>query len=314
MKKYEKEQITLGVELEIADIDTTIKIPEELGKWDYDDYTIVNSSGIGNDPKKKMVRWGGEINTQPTYGAEKQIKIIENIFNLFDKKSLNYTCNLHIHASIDGLKEDLNLLKNITKYFFEYQFDIFKITEDLQTPCMLDFSNIEEFNGAMKRYKRRKVSHQYPLNEKQVKQALQAKTYDEFFNAFKKYTNYLKRKSWIYVKRPGINIFQIDMMGTIEFRHFSMTFDLDLFYNCLKWVEEVFFASIQTQENPYDIFKRLGKPKFPSFLPYNHNLQKIFDLTHFGKLSRKEIKQNLLMLLKQKKISLEDIGYDITKI
>ena len=78
--------LSFGVELELPDIDTSVELPEELGVYDKQDYTIVNNCGVANDNLKKYVLIGSEINTTPTDSVIGQIEIIEQIYKLFKTK------------------------------------------------------------------------------------------------------------------------------------------------------------------------------------------------------------------------------------
>ena len=305
--KWDKDSITLGCELELADVDTTKPIPKNLGVWDYEDYTIANSSGIGNDPKKKLVRWGGEINTAPTHSVEEQLSIVESIYSLFPEASINYTCNLHIHAGILGLVDNIEVLRKVVSYFYKYQEEIFQITEKLIPPTREEYPDPLAFKGAMKRYRRRKVSHQKKIDKRLLECFYKHSNPKDIWDCFVP-----KRPNGIPCynpSRPGINVFQLFRIGTIEFRHFSMTFDLELFGNCLKWVKEIVYTALTDEKVPYQIWKELGEPEFPPFQPYDYKIDRIFQLTKFS-LPRKTVKQNLIKLLEQGEITIEDIGFE----
>ena len=306
---YDKEKYTLGCELELADVDTEIDLGN-LGVWDKDDYTIVNSSGIGNDNRKQIVRFGVEINTTPTIGVETQLSIVMDILNLLPNKSNNYTCNLHIHCGVEGLKDDLETVMRVTEYFVTHQHRIFQLTEKLEIPTKEQYQDDEAYKCAIKRYKRRKESHQQPITEKIFSKMKKATTMQEYFESYVNFDKNMKPQ-WQFVKRPGCNTLQLRDIGTIEFRHFSITFDKKLMENCLRWVVEIMDAAINTNKTPDEVFKDLGEPEFPKFLPYDHELGKIFKLTHFGKLSRNTIKENLNNLLIEGKIKKGDIGYEL---
>ena len=63
--KYPKEIFDYGTELELADVDTKITLPEG-NEWNSQETDITNTNGIGNDPWKILNRYGGEINVKPT--------------------------------------------------------------------------------------------------------------------------------------------------------------------------------------------------------------------------------------------------------
>ena len=68
--------MTFGAELELPDIDTTTVIPEHIGKYDLEDFTIVNNNGLANDPKKRYILIGSEINMTPTNTIDQMVIIL----------------------------------------------------------------------------------------------------------------------------------------------------------------------------------------------------------------------------------------------
>ena len=55
---------TCGVELEYGNVSLDCKLPGGA-VWNDKDNTVVSSTGIANDPKGVLYRFGGEINTAP---------------------------------------------------------------------------------------------------------------------------------------------------------------------------------------------------------------------------------------------------------
>lgn len=298
---------TFGSELELADVDTTIVLPEG-NKWDYKDYTICNSSGVGNDPKKQIIRWGGEINVRPTDSPEEQAEEILKIYEVLgDRKAINFSTNFHIHVRVPFLNENIKLLKQVATYIFVNQEHIFKITEKLVEPKRKDFDSEEEFKGAKKRFARRKISHQNRLSQKIYDRMMLAKTPKEFYEAHVP-TSKDGKPQFQLATRCGINLMQLfNETDTIEYRHFSMTFDPEEIYSCVKWCELITEAMIYSNKTPLEIIKENGWMKFPPFLEYDHKLNKIFQLTHFGKLTRDQIIDNITTLVENGTIKMEDI-------
>ena len=107
--KYDPNMFTYGCEHEFADWSVDSKLPEGC-LWNHDDYTIVNSNGIANDPKGKLWRFGGEINTRPTSSIEEQCDILSQLKMLQPTPKINYRSNLHVHVRVPGLKNDLELV------------------------------------------------------------------------------------------------------------------------------------------------------------------------------------------------------------
>lgn len=298
---------TFGSELEIADLDTRILLPEG-NKWDHKDYTIANSSGIGNDPKKELVKFGSEINVKPTDSVESQVEEIFKIYGaLGDRKSVNYTTNLHIHVHVPGLSEDLPLLRKVASYIYKFQGDIFSITEKLIPPIKSDYDSEEAFKGAKKRFARRKISHQNKLSDKIYNKMMSASSIQQFYESHAPVSKDGKLQ-WQLATRCGVNLMQLfNETDTIEYRHFSMSFDLDEIFSCVQWCELVTEAMVGNQKSPMEIFRDNPGMVFPGFQKYDHRIANIFKLTHFGKLTREQIEINLVDLLDKGVIKMEDI-------
>lgn len=121
--------ISVGAELELSDIDRSIDIPVELGRWEGPkkngyymgaEIDIVNTLGDnwgkGTDPLAELCTVGGEINTQPSYSVEVQVNRILEIINLFPECEVGAVNHTHIHTKVDGLADNLEMLKNVFEY------------------------------------------------------------------------------------------------------------------------------------------------------------------------------------------------------
>lgn len=119
------ENLTWGAELEIADWNVSKygQLMEEItgAKVNKREKSVMNSSGISNDPYLTTCIFGGEINTRVTNSIEEQISHILHILQNIGKYSLNYSCALQIHVGIPGLKEDLNRVKKYATWIFKNQ-------------------------------------------------------------------------------------------------------------------------------------------------------------------------------------------------
>jgi len=311
MSIYNIKGFTYGVELEIADVDTRVELPEGC-IWDRKDYTIGNTCGVCNDPKKEFIIFGGEINTKPTKTVMEQVDLIADIYDrLGDRKSINHTCNLHIHVGVDGLRNDLEALKKLATYVFKYQKEAFSIVEDLIPPKREEFDTDEEYKGAKKRYNRRKISHQKQLSKKVYDKMMLATNIDEFFESFAPVgedgTVY-----WGTVTRCGINFLQMyKETPTVEFRHFPMTFDKSEIYSSIMWCSLFMDAALNTGRSPKEIIADNYWMVFPEFAKYNHKIQQIMSLTSVGKHSRNQVKENIDNLINEGVISKTDLYGEI---
>ncbi len=145
--KYPKDIFTYGSELELADVDTRILLPEG-SKWDYKDGSIANSNGLANDPKKEFNLYGGEINVKPTSSIEEQIEEIEKVFEVLKNNggyTINFSCNLHIHIGVPGLSKDLEYLKKLQSYIRKYDTIIFDHVDPIPKEKKDNYKNEEDY-------------------------------------------------------------------------------------------------------------------------------------------------------------------------
>lgn len=117
---------TWGYELEVGDVDRTVTIPPELGKWEYFENEVLNLREpyalIACDPLGKNPPVGGEINVYPSKSRLELVERIGKIFDLFPEPPTT-TCMQggHVHIHIPGLTDSGLALNRIHKYFYDYQ-------------------------------------------------------------------------------------------------------------------------------------------------------------------------------------------------
>src|SRR6266446_6992215 len=202
---------TFGAELEIGDIDTRVEIPEG-NHWCRKDATICNGNGAANDPLKRLNLFGSEIQTRPGRSPEELLEITLEIYRLFPKLEFNYTTNLHVHIRVPGLRDDLKALKKIARYQHKFGLRMFHLIDPLIDPMTLPVSrgvsSLEEDRGAVKRYRRRLVSHWHQVPEYQYSLMEAAQTVDEFFLAHRKPAGGLDLLP-SRVTRAGVNLLQL---------------------------------------------------------------------------------------------------------
>lgn len=268
---------TVGLELEWADVDRWATINPMLGKWNTEDYSIVNSDGHANCPTGVNWRWGGEINTIPTRTAHAQGDIVLELKKQLNP-TINYKCNLHVHVKPDvNLLEDLDRLKMVARWMREAETFVYSIVEFVPKPTRLEYPDGDEYHGAMKRYRRRLVSHQYRLPENRWNEMMSAKTIQEFYDAHAAPTA-TGGRAWHLAPRPGMNLRSLWKHGTIEYRHFPGTDDPDEIESCAEWCIRFTEAALEQKPLPHVIYKERTW-KFPVFQPYNHTLHEGFELT-----------------------------------
>jgi len=280
---------TYGMELEFGDINRNGTLPQGLS-WNAKDYSIVSSTGIANDPKGLLYGKGAEINSDPTATIDEQLDFFESLLAANLGPQLNHRTNLHLHVRVPGLSQDLNALKTLLGYIDANQAAIYEAIEPIPVPFPQDYESVEAFRGAQKRYKRRKVSHQYAVPKARVERAMEARTVAEFFAAHAP-VQANGQPAWGLTTRAGINLLQLKETDTVEFRHFTNTLDLAKLRCCFEWVATFIPAALDgasvgelLSASNYD---------FPQFVPYDHAMEVGYGYTNFDKNSRKVVAARL---------------------
>lgn len=283
-------KFTYGAEYELGDVNRELDLLPG-SNWNFKDHSIASSTGIANDEKAKLYTIGGEINTDPTDTIDGQLSIFSDIKKVQPRIHINHRTNLHLHVGVPGLKEDLGLLKQLMEYVQENQEFVYQYVELVPEPCKEDYDTEASYRGALARKKRRLISHQNRLKPNQVSRCMAATTPQEFIDGHAP----LSKKGkvlWALATRGGINISQLRETGTIEFRHFTPTLDLDELESCFRWVRDFVEAALYTGESAQSVYDRQTW-KFPAFAEYDHNLDVVFRWTDLEKNNRTTIKSRL---------------------
>lgn len=290
---------TYGAEMEWADHPLDREPPEGYGR-DTHDITIVNSNGIANDPRGKLYRFGGEFNTPPTDTIEEQVACMTRLKKHYPEARINYRSNLHLHIRMPGLGSDLVLLKRVQKYIHAAMPSALLQIQPLPRPKISQFPTEEEHRGALRRWRRQRVSHQTLLTPKRLSGQLWATSLEDFYRAEVPYTkNEPFKPLWHLQPRLCVNLRQHRETDTIEFRHFAGTMDEELLETSLRWCRD--FLRCALDEQP--IIHLLTDPayrtdRFPQFQPYAHWMEKRYRATvHDGTLTKAQIAENIDKIL-----------------
>ena len=274
---------TYGAEHEWADFSIDAELPRGC-THNTKDHTVVNSNGIANDPTGKLYRFGGEINTRPTKTMNGQINILRKLIKKLPEAQVNYRSNLHIHIGVPGLVNDLQTLKQVQKYIHINMPKAFEIIEPIPKPTLWEYNKEDELKGALRRWKRRKVSHHTLLTQKRLDGQFAAKTCEEFFTF--EVPSSPGRTLWHLQARLCVSLRQLLETDTIEFRHFPGTLDIDEFTACIWWCYKFLKAALNNAPiEPLLTWAR--KQKFPKFPPYIHWMEAAYRATvHDGSVPK----------------------------
>ena len=288
MSTLDLNNVTFGAEYEFGDIWRT-DLPSGL-TWNDKDYSIVSSTGIANDPRGKVYQRGAEINSAPTETINEQLELFRSLIDSHPEASLNHRTNLHLHIRVPGLSQDLPTLKKLLSYVHTHETEVYDAIEPIPVPNKEDYESSEAYKGALKRYKRRKVSHQQKVPAARVQKALKANTVEEFLAAHAP-VNAKGEPAWGLTTRAGINLLQLKETDTIEFRHCTNTVDVNLLASCFHWVKN--FIPLALDDAPVVELLSQYEYKFPPFLAYNHAMEIGYQYTNFDKLSRQTVETRL---------------------
>lgn len=291
---------TYGCENELADIPQDRPLLRGWG-WDRKDVTIVNSNGIAADPKGISYRYGGELLTPVAGSPEELGQMMEEMVGYYPEAKVNYRSNLHIHVRVPGLSSDLVALKRLAAFNARWLPELLDLVEPIPEPIPLQYGDLEEYKGARRRWRRRRVSHHTVLRGERLQNQLNAETIEKFFIEEVPKAKNNGKPLWHLQPRQAVNIRQLLETDTIEFRHFPGTLDPLLLINCAAWCREYLLCALEGFDDPIRVFRR-GFSKadtFPEFPPYVHWMEQRYRATvHDGTLKREEIEGNIEKILK----------------
>lgn len=218
-----------GLELEFGDVPKSLVIPDSIGKWEYHEIDIVNAiapyRGVAVDPLGIDPPVGGEINTVPTYGIEKQIEVVRKLFDLFESNAITPTSNCiqqtHVHVHDDNFS-DLKYIKQLLLFVVANQHELIKVSDYSVDPRMTPFA-VDIF----------KSYNTYTYHFDQFSRMLKSNTIDKFLQ-------FARMNPLDAGPRNFINFLPLrSNPGTIEFRCFNCTVDLEEIEACMLFANDV---------------------------------------------------------------------------
>lgn len=289
--KYNFDNLTYGAEHEWADWPLKTKLPKGYGR-DVKDITIVNSNGIANDPTGRYYGFGGEINTPPTTSINDQVACMTQLKNLLPTATINYRSNLHLHTHLPGLKDDLETLKQVQQYIHTHMPACLKHIQPMPKPEKEKDEMMFEYHGHLRRWRRRRVSHQTLLTQKRLAIQLAATNTTEFFNLEPPQSK-AGKPLWHCQPRVCVNLRQLLETETIEFRHFAGTMDETELEYCLNWCRDFLIAAVNNTPIE-ELLSKYETDKFPKFPRYDDFLERRYRATvHDGTVSKEDIKATI---------------------
>jgi Putative amidoligase enzyme len=282
---------TYGAEHELGDWDQREGLPYAY-KMDVRDVTCMNSDGIAADPKGKLWPYGGEINTPARNSIADQVQCLVKILERHPNATVNHRSNLHVHVRVPGLREDLKALKRVAAFNDRWLKDVLPIIEPIPKPLN---QPTNESQGAMRRWRRRKVSHHTVLVPKRTERMLAADTVDEFFRAEVPISK-AGVPLWHCQPRAAVNLRQLLETDTVEFRHYPGTLNTVELHAALTWATIWMEMALQTDKDPIwhaqRLWERIYKPiPFPEYIHWKEVRYRA--TCHDGTNSAQQIADNI---------------------
>jgi hypothetical protein len=289
---YSRRGWTFGAEHELADWPWERPLLAGFG-LDQHDITMVNSSGVANDPNGKVYFLGGEFNTPPTDTPEGQCELLEQLTAYYPEATVNYRSNLHLHIRVPGLREDLAALKRLQAHIHEWMPKALPVIQSIPKPSREQYPDETEYHGAMRRYRRRKVSHQTLLLPDRVARQLAAVTPKEFFENEVPRVKATGVPMWHAQPRLCVSSRQLIQTDTIEFRHFAGTLSPGKLLLAFIWCEGYLERALEGAPID-DMLTKFRTNDFPVFPTYIHPMEVRYRMTvHDGTVPAADIAKNI---------------------
>lgn len=254
---------TFGLEIEWGDVPRAVEIPSHLGKWDYTEIDVLNLREPYHlqaaDPLGVKVPVGGEINTFPSHTVGEQVDKVVELLNLFNSSPPTSCCtsHTHVHIRVPEMLEDIELLKKLVRYIGNNQNTIVeKVGGFIPHPSM------KKLKGATRymKYDGGLLMPQWMV-ENIIEQATDV---ESFIKLHRKGKEGLKQVVNGRPYRYAINTYSIKGSGTVEFRFFRGTTDVEQIAHCLKFANRIIEEALGEQTPAEEILSS-EQWNFPSF-------------------------------------------------
>lgn len=283
---------TWGYEIEWGDIPRCLPIPEHLGSWEYAEVDILNLQEpytlTGVDPLGLEPPVGGEINTTPDKSIKEQVDKIISLRDMFTEVGSPPTASLinhgHLHVFVEGLREDIQGLKKLTRYILDNQ-------EDLIRACY-------QFKPDPEMKKLKNATSYLKLDGGRMMPEWMG---DNIINMSESFEDFIRiqccGKDGVSRGRPfryAVNTYCMKHTGTIEFRCFRSSTKRKEIESCFR-IAERFIDSALGDQKPIKEILQEEEFTFPPFV-WNSEHYKAWIDTKWDK-SRGNKKRQFIELL-----------------
>lgn len=270
---------TWGSEIEWGDIPRYLDIPKHLGSWEYSEVDVVNIREpykyVAADPLGLVPPFGGEINTVPDRTYEEQLTRIMELKKFFQVAGYpptpSMTSHFHVHVHVPGLREDISLLKKLTRYILDNQ--------DLLAKRVGQFQKYDSMKGLKNSTSYFKYDGGRQMPEWMGRNILDlANNFDDFIRI------QCCGKDGVSRGRPfryAVNTYCLKHTQTIEFRLFRNTVERKEMESCFRLVDRFIEHALTDHKPLYDILEE-EEFSFPPFV-WDPEVYKGFLATKYDK-------------------------------
>jgi hypothetical protein len=277
---YDTKNFTWGFELEIGDVNKACSIPEQLGSWEFAETDIVNQLppywGRAVDPLGIDPPVGGEINIKPTKTIPEMISRLEELLN-YIKNHHNQTPTVscvsvsHVHVFVPGLKEDVESLKKLISYIKRNQHMVVDKCSNFRLHPNMSLTKTAK---TYLKYDGGRIMPNYMC--------------DNIVNLATDFDSFIKLhaagkdgKSMGRPFRYAINTYCMKHTGTIEFRPFRNSINLNEIRDCFLFVEK-FMDNALNDGSDVDVIFQENTYNFPP-MTYDHELYVAWEKSKYDK-------------------------------
>jgi hypothetical protein len=287
---YDPALFTYGHELETGDTPRYLHPPVEWGAWEYSETCSINRNPPyelqPSDPQGISPPMGGEINTVPTLGWESQVDRVMNIIEFFREAGFPPTISCvndtHVHVRVPGLRNDIEGLKNLTRYIKENQAEVISRVHQ--------FEHDPTMKGCSSAISYLKYGGGTPMPEWMCDNILQKATCFEDFIGLQ-----CRGKAGDLSVRPNmplryaINTYCLKHIDTVEFRIFRATLDRKQLESCYRFVE-LFMDAALNGGPPVKEILDAGDWDFPKMV-WERELYKAWETNKYPKSRGKKVRK-----------------------
>lgn len=274
--------MTLGAELEWPDVDVTKSLPSGWG-WSSTDYSIINSSGFANDPRRELVREGGELNTPPVRSPEELAEAAGKLFASM-RPGRNYRSNLHVHISIPQFAE-LRTVQRLSAVTREQLPVLLKVVDPLEGLFAGGSTT-----AAARRYRHSQRSRHFFVTDVRHDRRMAARTLEEMFAAEVPLSS-TGRPAWALAPREAMNLRSLRKHGTVEFRCFADADGPEQLFAAASFVADWVRAALTGGDLAAVATRWVGQ--LPVQRPFSEHLERRWKTTTFKGRTRAEMERLL---------------------